>query len=202
MPLLVRASIAVCALLAASAAAVAGPSGDIDMPTREEREALRKSHMKLGGMTEPMAASEMALLAAQDDVDILSYFLQVEFIPASRSVTGSVTITGQSLVAGFQHLVLDLRSNMSVCRSRGRPTSLSSGRRTLIDITPRPAVRRRPAVHRGRAYSGVPTRAASARSTGGRPAGSVRSATPSRRCPSPTVRARGGLARTARTTRP
>jgi hypothetical protein len=27
--------------------------------------------------------------------------------PASQSVTGSVTVTGKSLVAGFQHLVLD-----------------------------------------------------------------------------------------------
>jgi aminopeptidase N len=139
MPLAVRASIVVCLALAASPAALAGPAGEFQVPTREEREAFRKSHMKLGGMTEPMAASEMALLAAQDDVDILSYLLKVEFIPTltpARSVTGTVTITGQCLVAGFQHLVLDLMSNMSVSSVRRGATNLGFVRPTnLIDIT-------------------------------------------------------------------
>ena len=56
--------------------------------------------------------------AAQDDVDVQHYFLDLEFIPSTRRVTGSVTVTGKSLVNGFQHLVLDLATNMTVTQVR------------------------------------------------------------------------------------
>src|SRR5262245_32085104 len=84
---------------------------DPPYPTREQREAIRKSHVWLGTRQAPRTMQEEALLAAQDDVDIQKYFLDLDFVPTTRIVSGSVTITGKSLVAGFQHLVLDLYDN-------------------------------------------------------------------------------------------
>jgi aminopeptidase N len=87
-------------------------------------------------MGEPLTGQEVAITAAQDDVDIQDYFLQLEFIPSNRSVTGSVTVTGKSLTNGFQHVVLDLMSNMTVGSVRQGATFLSFTRPTnLLDIT-------------------------------------------------------------------
>jgi aminopeptidase N len=136
MSLRVRSTIVLGLSVLAASAALAAPES-FPIPTREEREALRKSHVRLGGMAEPLSADQRAIAAAQDDVDILNYFLDVEFVPASRSVTGTVAITGQSLVAGFQHLVLDLKSNMNFTSALRNGTTILSFSRSgdLVDVT-------------------------------------------------------------------
>ncbi len=90
----------------------AGPSPTPQIPRPEEREALRKGELK----EQP---SSPLLGGASDDVDITHYFLDLDFQPspipgANGTVTGAVTITAESLVDGLQHLVLDLRANMTV----------------------------------------------------------------------------------------
>jgi aminopeptidase N len=105
-------------------------------PTLEEREQFRKSHLRLSGMTAPPTVQQAAIAAAQDDVDIQHYFIVLEFIPTTRGVTGSVTVTGKSLVNGFQHLVLDLMANMNVTIVRRSGINLVYTRPgDLIDIT-------------------------------------------------------------------
>src|SRR5262245_28169061 len=121
------------ALTTATRAAAAPP---FPVPTPEEREALRKSHFRLTGLNAPLTEQQQTIAAAQDDVDIRKYFLDLEFIPNTRTVTGSVTITGASLVAGFQHLVLDLASNMAISAVKRGNTSLAFVRNgDLVDIT-------------------------------------------------------------------
>ena len=122
--------------LAASAAPPPPPGLTFPIPTPEQREAIRKGHLRLGGMTALRTPEQDAILAAQDDVDIQHYFLDVEFVPNSQSVTGSVTVTGKSLVAGFQHLVLDLAANMNVSLVQRGTTTLAYARNgDLLDIT-------------------------------------------------------------------
>ena len=127
-----------CAAICLSAVplARAGEPDPFPVPTREEREQLRKSHMRIGGMSAPLSAEETAVAAAQDDVDIQHYWLVLEFVPSTRRVTGSVTITAKSLVNGFQHLVLDLMSNMTVTQVRLGLTNYAFTRPgNLIDVT-------------------------------------------------------------------
>src|SRR5262245_19654662 len=129
------------ALLALLALPVVTPAraGDNDlppMPTPEEREAFRKSKVRVSGMSAPSTAEPFAIAAAQDDVDVTHYLIVLEFIPATRGVSGSVTVTGKSLVNGFQHLVLDLMANMNVTIVRRNGINLSFTRPgNLIDIT-------------------------------------------------------------------
>ncbi len=106
------------------------------VPTLDERDQFRKSHLRLSGMNEPLTGQEVAIAAAQDDVDILHYLVVLEFIPTTRGVTGSVTVTGTSLVNGFQHLVLDLMANMNVTIVRRGAINLTFTRPgNLLDIT-------------------------------------------------------------------
>jgi aminopeptidase N len=126
-------------LLAAPSAHGAEPRS-LSIPTPEEREQFRKGHLRLGRMRAPLSQSQSALATAQDDVDIQHYFVVLEFIPsalsATGSVTGSVTVTGKSLTNGFQHLVLDLLSNMTVTLVRRGATNLTFTRPgNLLDIT-------------------------------------------------------------------
>jgi len=126
-------------VLAALLAASSARSGEPELfpvPTLDERDQFRKSHVRLSGLNEPLSGQEIAIAAAQDDVDIQHYLLVLEFIPTTRGVTGSVTVTGKSLVNGFQHLVLDLMANMNVTIVRRGATNLAFTRPgNLIDIT-------------------------------------------------------------------
>ncbi len=126
----------VLAVLLAASSVRSGEPDPFPVPTLDERDSFRKSHFRPSGMNEPLTGQETAIAAAQDDVDIQDYFLVVEFIPATRGVTGSVTITGKSLVNGFQNLVLDLKANMNVTIVRRNGINLAFTRPgNLIDIS-------------------------------------------------------------------
>jgi aminopeptidase N len=105
------------------------------IPTPEQRKEFRKGHMRSGETEAPLAAAA-AVATVQDDVDILHYFLDIEFIPSTRRVTGSVTVTGKSLVDGLQHLLLDLSTNMAVTQVKRGATILTFTRpANQLDIT-------------------------------------------------------------------
>ena len=124
-------------LLALATARAAKPE-PLLIPTPEEREQFRKSHLKIGGMTEPFSAAEAAIVAVQDNFDVQHYFLSLEFVPATRRVTGSVIVTSKSLVNNLTHVVLDLASNMTVTTVRrgiGGPVLTFTRPTNLIDVT-------------------------------------------------------------------
>ena len=136
MSLTIRVLVCACVVLLAAASARSGEPESFPVPTPEQREQFRKGHLRIGGTSETLAAAEATIAAAQDDVDVLHYLLDLEFVPSTRRVTGSVTVTGKSLVNGFQHLVLDLATNMTVTQVRRGSTILTFTRPTgLLDIT-------------------------------------------------------------------
>jgi len=127
-----------CALacVLAVSSALSGDPESFPVPTQAEREQFRKSHLRIGGMSAPASLDQLAIAAAQDDVDIQHYFLVLEFIPSTRRVAGSVTIIAKSLVNGTQHLVLDLMANMTVTAVRLGLTNYAYTRPgDLIDVT-------------------------------------------------------------------
>ena len=128
------APLAVCLTLL-TGEAVAAPA-PFQAPTREERQSLLKTQ-RLRSAGTGRTPEEIALSNTQDDVDVQSYLLDVEFIPSSRSVTGTITITAMSLVPGLQHLVLDLASNMHMSSAlRGGTVILQFTHvGDLVDIT-------------------------------------------------------------------
>jgi aminopeptidase N len=116
-------------VLAASAAAQEIPNFPI--PTPEMREQTRKNHIKL-----PPEAPQLA--GPQDNYDVTHYLIDLEFVPVTKSVTGSVTMTATSLVAGFQHVILDFYTNpnMTISSIKRGTTTLSYTRPTnQIDVT-------------------------------------------------------------------
>ncbi len=110
---------------------------DPPIPTPEQREALRKHlPVKASDLGKAKSPEQAALLALQDDVDILHYFLDLDFVVATRSVEGSVTITGKALVDGFQHLVLNFIDSMPVSSCTLGTTNLAfTHANDLLDIT-------------------------------------------------------------------
>jgi hypothetical protein len=151
------AALCVCAFLVRASLARAGDTELFPIPSPEERAQFQKSHLKIGGMSAPLSAEETAVAAAQDDVDIQHYFLVLEFIPATRRVQGTVTVTAKSLVNGTQHLVLDLFSNMLVSTVKIGATALTFTRPgNLVDITLDRAYNIDETFAVQLAYSGVP----------------------------------------------
>jgi len=129
-----RLAVALALVALVPTALVAQPTYDPPFPTQEQRDKLRKGKLLRSAPEATTSPEQAALLAAQDDVDITHYFLDVEFLP-TRIVRGSVTVTGTSLVPGFQHLVLNLLDNMAVSAVARGATALSYTRSAnLLDI--------------------------------------------------------------------
>jgi len=91
----------------------AGPP-DGRYPTREERDAFRKASRPRPQPESSLTAEQAGAILAQEDFDVLHYFLDLEFSGSSKTIQGSVTITAQSLVTGLTTLTLDLYDNMAV----------------------------------------------------------------------------------------
>ena len=131
-----RIAVALAGGLLLAGAVRAQTTYDPPYPTQEQRDALRKSSLTLPGRFGTPNDPQRALLAAQDDMDVTHYFLDLDFIPASRSISGSVTVTATSLVAGFRHVVLDLMDNMGVTSATRGTTALAfTHTGNLVDIT-------------------------------------------------------------------
>ena len=112
------ACILVAALLLAPAALAAPPDYDPPIPSRELRQSVRTKAEPVTPQPAVTSARAETLAAAQDDFDVTSYLLDLDFQPdgttGKGTVSGSVTITAESLVDGLEHVVLDLRDNMTV----------------------------------------------------------------------------------------
>jgi hypothetical protein len=115
---------------------LADAPGAARIPTQEERETLLRKPPRPSSPPAILSSEQEALLAAQDDVDVTHYFLDIEFNHGSRTVSGSVTVSGTSLMSGFEHLVLDLYDNMTVSSVKIGNTNLSyTHGGNLLDIT-------------------------------------------------------------------
>jgi len=67
----------------------------------------------------------LALATNQDDFDVTHYKLQLAFDPTAQIVSGTVTISGTSLVAGLSHVDLDFYDNMGISAVTTGATSLN-----------------------------------------------------------------------------
>jgi len=129
---------AALALLLAGPAAASGVPYDPPIPTREQRAVLHR--LQPEPALEPRTLQETLLRAAQDDIDVTHYFLDLDFRPpgpvGNGQVVGAVTVTATSLVEDLQHLLLDLTDGMTVSAvTRGLiPLSFTHASH-LLDIT-------------------------------------------------------------------
>lgn len=114
-------------------------AGDGPLPPLPDRE-LRHRVLIPGEKKLPpeslRSAREAELAVSQDDFDVTRYFLNLYFDDQAKSVSGSVEVTGTSLVDGMQHVVLDLANNMNVSVvTQGLPTIPFSHVGNVVDIT-------------------------------------------------------------------
>jgi len=87
------------------------------------------------------STAETAALAAQEDYDVTRYFLQLRFDEQAKTVDGTVEITAASLVDDFQHVVLDLQSNMAIVAvTQGLPFVSYTRNGHTLDVTLREPV--------------------------------------------------------------
>ena len=128
----VRSSCLLALAIASTGRAAAQAPETFPIPTREQREEVRKGHIKL-----PIQTTSQPLVGPQDSFDVQHYLIELEFVPfPGKTVAGSVTMTAKSLVPGFQHVILDLYSNMAVSSVKRGTTTLASSRvGHTIDIT-------------------------------------------------------------------
>lgn len=95
---------------------------DPPYPGPEQREAMRKGSHPF--YAPPRAPLDLSAAPGQDQFDVTRYFLDLDFIPATRTVAGSVTMTATSLVPSLTSVSLDLDQPMGV-------TSVVRGTHTL-----------------------------------------------------------------------
>ncbi len=118
-------------VVAVTIASAQAPPYDPPYPTREQRQQLRKGGSRATPPPGPSAAA-----TAQDDYEVQHYFLDLEFDPTTRLVSGSVTITLKSVVPSLTHVVLDLYDNMAVSSVvRGAATLAVTHTGNLLDVT-------------------------------------------------------------------
>lgn len=131
-----RASLGLWLLLVASGAAVAATDLLPPIPTPQQRDSWRKGGRWLRADLRARAAQEQALLAAQDDFDVTRYFLDLDFVPSTRTVSGSVTITATSRRNGFTNVILDLFDNMTISSVvRGTTPLVFNRSNNRVDVT-------------------------------------------------------------------
>jgi aminopeptidase N len=94
---------------------LAAPAAQGERPpilSQEEREKVL-----LGGksnLSRQAAPARPEAVASQEDFDVTSYLLDLDFDDANETLSGSVVITATSLVGGLQQVPLDLLDNMNV----------------------------------------------------------------------------------------
>lgn len=106
------------------------------IPTPEQRQQWRKKNLSRDPRRSGATAAQAAARAAQDDFDVTRYFLNLDFVPADRTISGSVTVTVKSLVDGLNRVVFDLHQNMVVssCLRGGTINLAFSHEGEVLDI--------------------------------------------------------------------
>ncbi len=80
--------------------------------------------------------SAQAVSAAQDEYDVTYYRLQLNIDPAAEQIFGSVEMSAQAKVNGFQSVELDLTSNMIVNGVGGAAANFSrSGDKLILQLS-------------------------------------------------------------------
>lgn len=104
-----------------------------DIPNATEAQAPLDPSIK-GNFRKASPASAYLFLPGtnQDDFDVTHYKLELTFTPATEIVSGTVTITGTSLVAGLSHLDLDFYDNMTINALTTGSTSLTYTRASNV----------------------------------------------------------------------
>src|SRR5262245_12135849 len=108
-----------------SSARASGAAGCQPLPEGEE--IATEDYSVKGNYWRPRSAQplELAIATNQDDFDVTHYKLELAFAPTTQIVSGTVTITGKSLVAGLSHIDLDFYDNMTISAIVTGTTSLT-----------------------------------------------------------------------------
>jgi aminopeptidase N len=134
-----RSSFVLALVLTGTLFAPAGPARAQNAPphpTQAQRDAWRKPAFPRDPRTDTLSPERRAVLAAQDQYDVTRYYLNLDFVPSSKKVAGSVTMTATSRVDGLRHVLLDLYDNMTVTNvfRAGAPLAFThSG--NILDVT-------------------------------------------------------------------
>ena len=108
----------------------------LHIPTAEEREEFRKSHRTYIPPLGPKTRAAAEAFTAQEDFDVLHYFLDLSFNESTRVVSGTVTSTVKSLVPSLTTVVYDLYDNMNIQSIRRGSTNLAYTRAAnVVTIT-------------------------------------------------------------------
>ncbi|HEX6850771.1 MAG TPA: M1 family aminopeptidase [Candidatus Polarisedimenticolaceae bacterium] len=106
------------------------------IPSPEERAEFRKNHKSYIPPLGPKTRAAAEAWEAQEDFDVLHYFLDLEFTLSSRNVSGTVTATVKSLVPSLTTVPFDLYDNMSVSSVKRGGTNLAhTHQNNLLTIT-------------------------------------------------------------------
>jgi len=134
-----RLAVYVLAFLILSAAgpavrpAQASPSAEGCVPLPDGEAIATEDYSVKGNYWKPRSAASLdpgrlAIETNQDDFDVTHYKLALNFAPTTQIVSGTVTITGKSLVAGLSKIDLDFYDNMAISGIVTGATSLTYSR--------------------------------------------------------------------------
>jgi aminopeptidase N len=119
---------------AAAHQGLGSPPAEGCLPLPEGEEIATEDWSVKGNFWRPRSAQslDLAIATNQDDFDVTHYKLQLAFapttVPSTQIVSGTVTITGTSLVAGLAHIDLDFYDNMAISSIAAGATSLTFSR--------------------------------------------------------------------------
>lgn len=106
------------------------------IPSPEERAEFRKNHKSYIPPLGPKTRAAAQAWEAQEDFDVLHYFLDLEFNESTRVVSGTVTSTVRSLVPSLTQVAYDFYDNMNIQSIRRGSTNLAYTRAAnVVTIT-------------------------------------------------------------------
>jgi aminopeptidase N len=128
-------SLALTALLLSGAGSAVRPAlasqpAEGCQPLPEGEEIATEDWSVKGNYWRPRSAQslDLAIATNQEEFDVTHYKLALAFAPTTQIVSGTVTITGTSLVTGLSHIDLDFYDNMAISGIVSGATSLTFSR--------------------------------------------------------------------------
>ena len=127
-------AIAALVFLAGSWVSPSRASGDEGCVPQPDGEAIVTEDLSLKGFSGPITPPALGLAPAanQDDFDVTHYKLALAFAPSTQIVSGTVTITGTSLVPGLGSIDLDFYNNMAISGITSGATSVTWSRASNV----------------------------------------------------------------------
>ncbi len=123
-----------CGLLAA-VAALPARAGAPEPPTPEERRVILKDLHAA-----PPPTGDLLLAGGPSDLDVDRYAIDLQVLPSTQTVSGSVRIEARSLVTGLTQVGIDLRNELTVTavRSAGLPATFTRPTHKVMVTLDRP----------------------------------------------------------------